>query len=77
MLNTKKLIAVRKWLWFSQTELAKLIWVRTETIWRYEHNTGINIHNVKRIVNAFNEWRIDWEFICKSTVQYELKDFLT
>jgi len=76
MLNTKKLIDTRKGLWFSQTELAKLIWVRTETIWRYEHNTGINIQNIKKIVDVYNEWRTNWDFICKSITQFELKDFL-
>ena len=76
MLNTEKLVEVRKNLWFSQTELAHKLGVKLETIWRYEHNRGVNMKNIERIVEIFNEWRINGQFVCKSTIPFTLKDFI-
>ena len=76
MIDTKKLIEVRKNLWFSQTELAHKIWVKVETIWRYEHNKWVNIKNIERMVEIFNEWRTNGQFVCKSTTKFTLRDFI-
>jgi len=77
MINIEKIIEIRKWLWFSQTEIADKTGLTLQTIYRYESWTTISIESLMKIIDIFNEGRRKWEFFCKSDIEYTISDFIT